>query len=1075
MRNIAQWLDELGLGQYRVIFSENDIEWEILPELSENDLEKLGLTLGHRKKLLKAIADLTTPTDAPSVGAIGMVGGGAPERYTPEHLVKKILASRESLEGERKRVTVLFADVQGSTKLIEGMDSEQAVRQLEPALNVMMDSVHRFEGTVNKVQGDGIMALFGAPLAHEDHAVRACYAALAMQQAMHTQAEETRRTHGVEIQARVGLHSGEVVVRTIGNDLSMDYDAVGPTVHLAKRMEELASPGSTRLTPETLRLAEGYVDVAALGPVPIKGFTEPVKVFELRGAGEAKTRLQAAATRGLTRFVGRQSELQTLNRALDCAGGDCGQIIAVIGEPGVGKSRLIHEFTRSHRAHDRLILESSAFPYGKSTAWLPVVDLLKSYFRVDARDDHRRIREKVTGKILTLDETLKPAVPAFLSLFDLMVDEPAWLDLDVAQRRRRTLEAIKALFLRESEVQPLIIIIEDLHWIDSESLSLLDGLVECLPASRILLLVNYRPEFAHNWGSRTHYGQLRIDPLPAQSVEELLGEILGESPGLTPLKSMLVGWADGNPLFLEESVRSLVEVGALTGESGAYRLTEELDSIEMPHTVHAIIASRIDRLDPKHKRLLQLAAVIGHDVPIAVLSAVAEMPEEQMQHALAALKAAEFLYEKRLFPDTEYTFKHAFTQEVAYSGLLEGRRRELHARVGEAIEDLYPDRQSELLEALAGHFEKGEVWAKAAAYHLRASEKAKEQYAYPNALDICRKALECTKQATDVDEERARSLVMKCDLDSLMGDLSGANACYDLAIELTTDPDFRKSIINKRHRRMEVERAGAKISYWEHGSSEKTIVLVFPLNYDIALFQPLVEKLCQEYRIVFIEPRGSGDSDPLPKHFSFNEQAADVRAVIEALNAGPITAVGMSLGGNILIKIAHVCPSLFSELILVGCPPDDGDEGTAVPRPELLRREFEEALSRGDYEQAVAVFVYSVISEPETRDLAEVFISSCLSLPRETFLALFEDDPERDIKPLLSEIRVPTLVTHGTADRRIPFDAARYITDRIPKAELYAFEGRGHLPIFTATREFSDVLLHFMQERTAPKRARAEV
>ncbi|MDX1400844.1 MAG: alpha/beta fold hydrolase, partial [Kiloniellales bacterium] len=678
----------------------------------------------------------------------------------------------------------------------------------------------------------------------------------------------------------------------------------------------------------------------------------------------------------------------------------------------------------------------------------------------------------VTGKILTLDETLKPAVPAFLSLFDLVVDDPEWFDLDVVQRRRRTLEAIKALFLRESEVQPLIIIIEDLHWVDRESLALLDGLVECLPASRILLLVNYRPEFTHSWGSRTHYDQLRIDPLPAQSVEELLKEILGESLQLGPLKSLLMGWAEGNPLFLEESIRSLVETGVLAGESGAYRLTEQLDSIKMPNTVHAIIASRIDRLDPEHKRLLQLAAVIGHDVPVQILSAVAGMPDEEIRQALLALQAAEFIYEKRLFPDSEYTFKHTFTQEVAYSGLLEARRRELHVRVGEAIEELYPDRQSELLEVLASHFEKGEVWAKAAAYHLRASEKAKEQYAYPNALDICQRALECTKQATDVGEERARSLVMKCDLDSLMGDLSGANACYDRAIELTTDPDFRKWIRNKFHRHMEVERKGAKISYWEHGSSEKTIVLVFPLNYDIALFQPLVEQLCQEFRIVTIEPRGSGDSDPLPEDFTFNEQAEDVRAVIEALDGGPVTAVGMSLGGNILIKIAHTYPTLFSELILVGTPPDDGGEGTAAPRSGLTYKEFEEALARGDYEVAVAIFVYSVISEPETRDLAEVYIKSCLGLPRETFLALFEDDDEKDIKPLLSQIKVPTLVTHGTADRRVPFDAARYLADRIPAAELYAFEGRGHLPIFTATREFCDVLRHFIKEKTAPKRAR---
>ncbi len=1069
MREIAHWLDELGLGQYSVIFAENDIEWEVLPELSEHDLEKLGLSLGHRKKLLKAVANLTAGAELQA--PIQAVRGETPDRYTPKHLAEKILASRDAIEGERKKVTVLFADVQGSTALIEGMEPEQAAQRLEPALKAMMDAVHRYEGTVNKVQGDGIMALFGAPLAHEDHAVRACYAALAMQEAMRAHAEETRRSHGVEVQARVGLHSGDVVVRAIGNDLSMDYDAVGPTVHLAKRMEQIATPGTTRLTPETLGLAEGYIAVGPLGPVPVKGFADPVEVFELRGAGVARTRLQAAATRGLTRFIGRESELQTLNRGLDCAGGDCGQIIAVVGEPGVGKSRLIHEFTKSHRAQERLILESSGLPYGKTMAWLPIIELLKAYFGIEVRDDHRQMREKVTGKILTLDETFKAAVPAFLSLFDIVVEDPDWLALDAVRRRRRTMEAIKALFLKESEVQPLVIIIEDLHWADSESLTLLDGLVESLPASRILLLVNYRPEFAHSWGSRTYYGQLRIDPLPAQSAEELLAVLLGEDQELAPLKSLLIGWAEGNPLFLEESVRSLRETGALAGELGACRLTKKFDAIEMPATVHAIIASRIDRLGPEQKRLLQLASVIGQDVPYAVLGAVADLSDDDLQEVLASLQAAEFLYEKQLFPEIEYTFKHAFTHEVAYSGLLERRRHELHARVGESIEALYPDRQGELAEVLAGHFEKGELWAKAAAYHLRASEKAKDQYAYPNAMEICRKALECTKQASGVDQERARGLVMMCDLSSLMGDLSGANACYDRAIELTSDPDLRKWIANKRHRQRAVIRAGAKISYWEHGSSEKTIVLVFPLNYEIALFQPLVEQLCQEFRVVTIEPRGSGDSDPLPRPYGFGEQAEDIRAVIEALDAGPVTAVGMSLGGNLLIKIAHAWPALFSELVLVGSPPDDGGEGDEILRPELLSRAFNDALGRGDFEEAVSMFVYSVISEPETRDLAEVYIESCLRLPRETFLALFDDDPERDIKPLLGGIKVPTLVTHGTADRRVPFRAAQYITEHIPGAQLYPFEGRGHLPIFTATREFCEVLRHFMRTRSAPQRA----
>jgi class 3 adenylate cyclase len=358
----------------------------------------------------------------------------APVTYTPKYLAERILSARGSLEGERKQVTVLFADIAGSTELIEGLDAEQAAQRLEPALEAMMDAVHRYEGTVNKVQGDGIMALFGAPLAHEDHAVRACYAALAMQRAIKAYAEEMLHAHGFQMQARVGLHSGEVLVRTIGNDLSMDYDAIGPTVHLANRMEQLAVPGTVRLTADTLHLAEGFVEVRPLGAVPIKGIGEPVEVCELVGAAAVRTRLEAAAARGLTRFVGRDSELQVLRRAEEQARHGEGQVVALVGEAGVGKSRLFHEFTHSHRVQDLLILEGRSVSYGQATAWLPVIELLRSYFRIEARDDARSVREKVTGKVLALGESLKSALPALLSLFDLSVEDAAWRMLDPAQR-----------------------------------------------------------------------------------------------------------------------------------------------------------------------------------------------------------------------------------------------------------------------------------------------------------------------------------------------------------------------------------------------------------------------------------------------------------------------------------------------------------------------------------------------------------------------------------------------------------------------------------------------------------------
>src|SRR5206468_6395191 len=436
-----------------------------------------------------------------------------------------------------------------------------------------------------------------------------------MQESVKRYAEEAQRTAGVPIQIRVGLNSGEVVVRSIGSDLHMDYTAVGQTTHLAARMEQMAMAGSILMSTETLRRAEGYVQVKPLGPVAVKGLTEPVEVYELIGAGVAKTRLQVSVARGLSRFVGRDAEMETLRRAVERAGSGHGQVVGAVGEPGLGKSRLFWEFTHSHRTHGWLVLESSPVSYGKMTSYLPVSDLLKTYFGIEDHDDARRIREKVTGKLLTLDDNLRATIPVFLSLLDVPVEEGDGQEADPRERRRRTLDALKRLLLRESQVQPLLVIFENLNWVDGETQAFLDSLVESLPAARMLLMVNYRPEYTHGWGGKSYYTQFRMDPLQPESAEELLQALLGADPVLQQLKQLLVQQTEGNPFFLEECVQSLVETGALTGVRGQYRLETAVETLQMPPTVQAVLASRIDRLEPDDKRLLQAASVIGKDVP----------------------------------------------------------------------------------------------------------------------------------------------------------------------------------------------------------------------------------------------------------------------------------------------------------------------------------------------------------------------------------------------------------------------------------------------------------------------------
>jgi class 3 adenylate cyclase/tetratricopeptide (TPR) repeat protein len=654
-------------------------------------------------------------------------------------------------EGERKTVTALFADIKGSMELMEDLDPEEARAVIDPALKLMIEAVHRYDGYIVQSTGDGIFALFGAPVAHEDPPLRALYAALRMQEDMRRYAERLRADKGINLRARVGINTGEVVVRSIQTgDGHAEYTPIGHSTGLAARLQTLANPGAVVIGESVRRLAEGYFQLKPLGAARIKGVNDPVELFEVTGLGPLRTRLQAAARRGLTKFVGRQAELEQMRHALQLARGGHGQIVAAAGDPGVGKSRLFFEF-KAVAQSGCLVLDAYSVSHGKASAYLPVIDLLKSYFEITPEDDERKRREKVAGKVVILDRTLEDTLPYLYSLLGISESDDPLAPLDPQTRRRRTLEAIKRILVRESLSQPLIVEFEDLHWIDSETQALLNLLADSIATARILLLVSYRPEYHHQWGRKTYYNQLRLDPLGKESAQELLTALMGDDESTLPLKRLIIERTEGNPFFMEEMVQALLEQGVLA-RNGAAKLVKPLNEIRVPPTVQAILASRIDRLPAAEKELLHTLAVLGREFSSRVIKHVAGKSDDELERMLSALQLAEFIYEQPAMGDVEYTFKHALTLEVAYNSMLAQRRRLLHERAAQAIEALFADRLEDHLSELAHHYDRSGNVRKAVEYLGRAGRLAAQQTAHSQAVGYLKRALALLKNLPDIGE-----------------------------------------------------------------------------------------------------------------------------------------------------------------------------------------------------------------------------------------------------------------------------------------------------------------------------------
>ncbi|MBI3757391.1 MAG: AAA family ATPase [Deltaproteobacteria bacterium] len=719
----------------------------------------------------------------------------SPASYTPPHLAERIRAEQVALEargatdGERKTITALFADLKGSTALIEGLDPEEARAIIDPALQLMMDAVHRYDGYVAQALGDGIFALFGAPLAHEDHPQRALYAALRMQEEMRRYADTLRAQGHPPLLMRVGVNTGEVVLRSIRkDDLHADYVPVGHSTNLAARMEQLANPGTIVVSAYTNRLTDGYFAFKDLGPTQIKGVEEPLNIYEVLSVGPLRTRLQVAARRGLTRFVGRQNEMEQLQRALEHAKAGHGQIVGTMGEPGLGKSRLFYEF-KLLSLTGCLVLEAYSVSHGKATAYLPVIELLKSYFRIEPHDDERMRRERVIGKVLGLDRSLEDTLPYLFALLGIEEQPSPLQQMDPQIRRRRTFDALKKLFLRESLNQPVILIFEDLHWIDGETQGFLDVLSESVASAKLLLLTNYRPEYRQEWGQKTYYTQLRLAPFGKAEAEEFLDVLLGNTVGaglvpaqsegtnkgtpLQDLKHLILEKTQGTPFFMEEIVQDLFEQGVLTRvgvgadlrvgpQEGAHPSTPLRTGsgapLHIPATVQGILAARIDRLAPNEKALLQQLAVIGREFPLSLVRQVIPQPEDELYRLLSSLQRKEFLYEQPAFPEVEYSFKHALTQEVAYGTVLHERRKALHERTAQAMEALYRATLDDHYSELAHHYTRSGNTEKAVEYLHLAGQQAVQRSANAEAITHLTTALELLTTLPDTRERAQQEL-----------------------------------------------------------------------------------------------------------------------------------------------------------------------------------------------------------------------------------------------------------------------------------------------------------------------------
>ncbi|HYB90351.1 MAG TPA: alpha/beta fold hydrolase, partial [Candidatus Binataceae bacterium] len=988
----------------------------------------------------------------------------------PKDLAAKILKTRGQIEGERRQVTVLFCDLARSTEIAERLDPETDRELLNEYLEGAIRTVYRYEGVVTEIAGDGFMAIFGAPVAHDDDPARACRAALEIMAGLDAVGRKWKDRVGHAIAARIGLNSGPVVVGTVGNDLRMDYTAIGDTINVASRIQTSAQPGQICLSEAARKLVAPRFETEEVGRATFKGKSAETTVFRLVREVPRQERRHQALRSGLSHFCGRRSELAMLRERFDTAREGDGQVVLLSGEAGIGKSRLVYEFRRSLDADTYTWLEGQCMSYGTVVAYHPFLDLLRGAFEIDESDTEPVIIDKINRFCAGLGPKVSAGVPFLRDLLSVDSGDARVATMLESLKAASYSEAIRDLILALAAQRPVVLLMEDVHWVDQSSATLLRWLFDSIAGARVFALVTHRPDYNWPFPVRSYFSRISLHGLPASLVDELTGSVLGRSDLPGALKRLIAERSDGNPFFVEELAKSISEMGA------AAQRTDGALAEAVPATLQQVIMARIDRLDEEGKHALQIASVIGREFAMRIFDRMRDW-QGSSESSLEKLRSLELIYEKTVHPELAYMFKHALTHDVAYGTLLRAQRRDIHRRVAALIEEIYAERLPEFYETLAYHFEQGEMPERAAHYALLSGEREASALS-PEAEHHFQRAIALAAARPGCEEIVVKAQSGFGDLMLLTAQTDRANAAYNGAISAAKDPETARRIRNKLVQRKFVTRDGVRIAYYLQGSggdgsdrSATPIVMFHPMLQGSAAHAPLALRLCQQFPVAYIDPRGLGASDKPNEPYDFDVRVADALAVLRELPFAKFILWGDSDGVPSAVRMYHGLPGRIEKMILFGGmarirqAPDYPIGATDEQIREVMDRFFAD-----DYRAGLDAFFSDGLNEPGLSAWKDRLVDIWFqNIPRQIFIGFLQQTFDIDERDLFRKVDAPTLVIAGQHDILVPPRHARYVADLIPGAQFALIKGAGHSAMATATDTFLEIVTTFIRTGTLPK------